>query len=64
MKSLYQDIKISLIQSPSRVANIKPFDCGNYFAFDGPSPTSLDYPEERGPKAEVGYAPYLARPVR
>ncbi len=64
MKSLHQDIKISLVESPAGVTNVNPFDCSNYFTFDCPAPTSLDYPEESGAETEVGYAPCCSRPIR
>jgi hypothetical protein len=64
MKGLYQNIKITLVESPSCVADIKPFDGSDYFAFDSPSPASFDYPEKGRTEAKIRYAPRFFRLVR
>ena len=64
MKGLYQNIKITLVESPPCVADIESFDCSNYFAFDSPSSASFDYPEKGRAKAKIRYAPRFFRPVR
>lgn len=63
MKRMGKDVKITLIQTPARVAYLKTSHGHDAFTFDRPSPSPLDDPEKGGAKTDVGYAASLLGPV-